>query len=112
VSGLRLGRRLTLEALAQTPDGTGGMTESWVPLGEVWAALRAGTGKEKALDFASVSRVPYRIIIRHVPYGAPSRPCAGQRFSDGTRVFAILAVADAMADGRYLTCFAHEEVAG
>jgi head-tail adaptor len=43
--------------------------------------------------------------------GQGARPQAGQRFRDGVRVFRIIAVADQGDAGRYLTCFAREEVA-
>jgi hypothetical protein len=44
------------------------------------------------------------------PQGAASRPTAAMRFRDGVRVYDIEAVTEADASGRYLTCFATEEV--
>jgi hypothetical protein len=55
--------------------------------------------------------VPYRITVRAAPYGAPSRPAAGQRFREGTRIFQINAVAEQGVDALFLTCFAEEETA-
>jgi head-tail adaptor len=52
----------------------------------------------------------YRIVVRAAPPGAPSRPQAGQRFREGGRLFAIRAVAEAGGAGRFLVCFAEEEV--
>ena len=90
---IQLTRRLTLEEAQSTPDGSG------------------GSGRERAAEFATVSSVPYRITVRAAPFGAPSRPKPDQRFREGTRLFRILAVADNDDQGRYLTCFAQEEVA-
>ena len=106
-----LNRALTLEAPVQVPDGAGGYTADWDVLGVVWGELKAGSGRERAAFAVTVSRVPYRITIRAMPYGAPSRPVAGQRFRDGGRVFHINAVAEKGHDGRFLTCHVEEEVA-
>ncbi|MFT7254059.1 MAG: head-tail adaptor, partial [Paracoccaceae bacterium] len=32
-----LSRRLTLEAAVRLPDGAGGFSETWEPLGHIWA---------------------------------------------------------------------------
>jgi head-tail adaptor len=50
-------------------------------------------------------------VVRGAPVGVPSRPEAGQRFREGSRVYRIEAVAEKDPQGRYLTCFATEEVA-
>ena len=107
----RLDRRLTLEEVQSVPDGSGGFIQTWVPLGDLWAQVRPGTGTERAEDFVTVSKTPYRITVRSAPFGAPSRPKPDQRFTEGTRTFRILAVSDRDDRGRYLTCFAEEEVA-
>ena len=106
----RLNRVLVLEEKVRASDGAGGFSETWQSLGIVWAELRAGTGREQGEDFATHSRVPYRITVRATPFGAPSRPKADQRFRDGTRLFSILAVTERGTDGRYLICNAVEEV--
>ena len=108
---IQLTRRLTLEEAQSTPDGSGGFAQSWIALGVRWADMRHGSGRERAAEFATVSSVPYRITVRAAPFGAPSRPKPDQRFREGTRLFRILAVADNDDQGRYLTCFAQEEVA-
>ena len=106
----RLNRPLVLEERLRTPDGAGGFTEIWSPLGTLWAELKAGTGRETGEDQATLSRAPYRITVRAAPHGAPSRPKADQRFTLGERIFTILAVVEAGTDGRFLTCNAVEEV--
>ena len=59
---------------------------------------------------AAPGTVTYRITVRAAPFGAPRRPKPEQRLREGARVFRIAAVAEDDADGRYLTCFAQEEV--
>lgn len=106
---VRLTRVLTLETPAEAPDGAGGLVRSWQPLGEIWADMRAGSGREVSGQGASLSRARWRIIVRAAPQDAPSRPRPGQRFREGARLFDILAVAEADAAGRWLLCQAEEE---
>ena len=49
-------------------------------------------------------------MVRGAPYGSSERPKPQQRLRDGDRVFVIQAVAEWDGVGRYLTCFADEEV--
>ncbi|MEM6276507.1 MAG: head-tail adaptor protein [Pseudomonadota bacterium] len=105
-----LNRPLLLEERARASDGAGGFTETWMPLGTLWAELKAGSGREKAEGLATLSLANYRITVRSAPHGAPSRPKADQRFRDGARIFRILAVLEAGKDGRFLQCNAVEEV--
>ncbi|MAY85619.1 MAG: phage tail protein [Pseudooceanicola sp.] len=110
MSAPRLNRRLTLEIRQRLPDGGGGYEEVWVPLGDIWADVQPRTGRERAEVGVPVSAVAYRIVVRATPHGSASRPMAHQRFREGERIFPILAVADCGSDGRFLTCFAQEEV--
>ena len=107
----RLNRILVLEAPERVADGAGGYDETWVAQGELWADVRLRSGRETSGDGGAVSATGYRIIVRSAPFGASSRPVAGQRFRDGTRIFNIHAVGEMDGDGRYLTCFAEEEIA-
>ena len=107
----RLNRALHLEALARVPDGAGGYGDGWAALGTLWAEVKPGSGRAVAADPVTASVAAYRITVRAAPVGAPSRPRPDQRFREGVRVFRILAVAEADAEGRFLTCFAEEEVA-
>lgn len=108
---VQLNRQLVLEAPERLADGAGGFTDSWVPLGIVWAEVSARTGREKQGEAVPVSNVGYRITVRGAPVGDSNRPLPEQRFRDGTRVYRILAVTEHDPEGRYLTCFADEEVA-
>lgn len=105
-----LNRRLQLEAPQRTPDGAGGFTETWALVGTLWAAVTPGSGRERSGNQLTLSRVPYRIVVRGAPAGAASRPRPEQRFREGERLFRILAVTERDAKGHYLTCFAEEEV--
>ena len=79
--------------------------------GTLWAEVCARTGRETTAGGVAVSRMGFKITVRAAPQGAPDRPTPDQRFREGTRVFVIRAVAEGDAGGRYLTCFADEEVA-
>ncbi len=107
----QLNRSLVLEAPLKVADGAGGYTRNWEPLGVLWAEVKAGSGRERAETAATVSRVPYRITVRAAPHGAPSRPVAGQRLREGSRIFQIFAVSDWGVNAAYLTCHAEEELA-
>lgn len=111
MSRVSLNRRLVLEAPDRVPDGAGGYTDGWTALGELWAQVEARTGREKQGEAVPVSNVGYRITVRGAPVGNSMRPLPDQRFREGARFFRILAVAEDDPDGRYLTCFAEEEVA-
>lgn len=102
-----LNRRLVLEAPLRVPDGAGGFGETWVPRGQIWAAIRP-RGAGRAVDQAA--RLPLSILMRAVPQGAQARPEAGMRFRDGQRLYRIEAVQENDPLGRFLMCFAHEEV--
>ncbi|WP_028031385.1 head-tail adaptor protein [Gemmobacter nectariphilus] len=110
MSAPRLTRRMVLEARSEVSDGAGGLIVAWAALGDLWVAVAPGTGREGGAEAVALGEVPVKITVRGAPEGAPSRPVAGQRLREGGRLFRILAVAEADAAGRYLTCFAREEV--
>jgi head-tail adaptor len=105
-----LSRELALEVRRAVPDGLGGFAESWVSLGSLWAEVIAGSGRDVPGEEITVSSVPYRITVRAAPVGADSRPQPEQRFRDGSRIFRIIAVTERDRAGRFLACFAREEV--
>jgi head-tail adaptor len=111
MSGVHLGRKLVLEARQRVDDGAGGYIESWSALGVLWADMRARTGRERDLGEVTMSHTAYRIVVRGAPQGSPSRPVPGMRFREGDRAFPIQAVSERDPAGRFLTCFAIEEVA-
>lgn len=111
MSAPRLNRALMLEAPVEAPDGAGGVTEGWVALGTLWAAVAPRTGRETSGAAGALATTAHRITVRAAPHGCEARPRPGQRFREDTRVWRILAVAEADPEGRYLTCFAEEELA-
>ena len=106
----RLNQPLVLEEPVRVSDGAGGFTEGWIALGTLWAEISARSGREVGASGAPVSRVGYKIVVRAAPFGTPERPKPEQRFRNGSRIFAIQAVAERDPEGRYLTCFADEEL--
>jgi head-tail adaptor len=105
-----LNRALVLEGALRTPDGAGGFTEIWTALGTLWAEVLPGSGSDVLGEERMLSAVPYRVTVRGAPSGSASRPRAGQRFREGSRLFLIQAVTERDPQGRYLTCFSREEV--
>ena len=62
-----LNRKLVLEEAQRVADGAGGFALTWVAMGALWAAVDAGTGRERAGEFATLSQVTYRITVRAAP---------------------------------------------
>lgn len=107
----RLNRRLTLESPTLLPDEAGGYTQTWTPLGVLWAEVVARAGRESQTGGVPVSMVPYTIVVRGAPVGHPERPVPEQRLRDGARVFHIRSVTERDPTGRFLICMADEEEA-
>ncbi|WP_298678377.1 head-tail adaptor protein [uncultured Lentibacter sp.] len=106
----RLNRQLVLQNPVRMPDGAGGFTISWQPLGTLWAEVSARTGRETQGEAVPLSSVAYKIRLRASPIGHEMRPKPEQRFVEGSRVFRIEAVVEDDLTGRFLTCLAQEEV--
>lgn len=106
-----LNRQFVLETPVQLPDGAGGYSTTWTPLGTVWGEAKPGSGREARGASVPLSRVPYKITVRAALTGSSARPKANQRLREGDRIFVILAVTEADRDGRYLTLNAQEEIA-
>lgn len=111
MSAPHLFRLLVLESPVRQPDNAGGYVENWTALGSLWAEVTLRSGRERDEAGMPVSAVGWKIVVRSAPVDALSRPRAGQRFREGARLFVIEAVAERDPFGRYLTCFAREEVA-
>lgn len=105
-----LTRALVLENPVTLADGAGGFSTNWLALGTLWADIRAGAGRERFAALGPAGEVRLRILVRAAPQGSDQRPRPDQRFREGARLFRILAVAEADAQGRYLICTAQEEV--
>ncbi|ROU02399.1 head-tail adaptor protein [Histidinibacterium lentulum] len=109
MSAPRLTRWLTLEDRQRVPDGAGGYVEAWVPLGTLWAAVDARSGRGVAGPAGAQARLGLRITVRAAAEGSPARPVPGQRLRDGGRVFAVHAVGESHAGALYLDLHAEEE---
>ena len=110
MNAVNLGRALVLETRVRTADGLGGFAEAWVPRGTLWAEVMPGAGRGLDREEVTGSVVSLRITVRGAQIGAPSRPVAGDRFREGLRHYRIVAVTERDPEGRYLTCFAQEEI--
>ena len=104
-----LNRQLVLESPVRLPDGAGGFTITWQPLGTLWAEVSARRGRETQGEAVPLARVAYKIRLRAAPVGSDMRPKPEQRFVEGARVFRIEAVVEDDLTGRFLTCLAEEE---
>ncbi len=103
-----LNRRLTLQERVTAPDGSGGFDVTWSDLGTLWADMRVTRGTERVVGGRISQSVSWRIRVRSAPIGAPSRPLPEQRFTEGDRVFTILAVSELPDTDQYLECWAEE----
>ena len=105
----RLNRLMVLEAVDRAPDGAGGFVEVRRVLGRLWAELDPRSGRESGEEEAPLGPVTCRITVRGAPPSSPRRPRPGQILREGTRVFRLLAISEADAGARFLTCYAREE---
>lgn len=105
-----LSRRLILEARQLTADGAGGFHETWTELGNHWAEIRPGSGRERTGQAGALSSQAMRITVRAAPDGTDARPQVDQRFREGSRVYRITAVSERDPQGKYLQCAAFEEI--
>ncbi|MGB7316463.1 MAG: phage head closure protein [Planktotalea sp.] len=111
MSAPRLNRALVLETRDIIADGAGGQHSTWSALGTVWASIRSLTGRETGSLGIAQSKVGLKITLRAAPHASTLRPRPDQRFREGARIYRITAVAEAEPAGRYLVCYASEEVA-
>ncbi len=106
-----LNRKLVLETREQLPDGAGGVVETWVALGTLWAGISGMSGAERDGGDTPVSVARLRVTLRAAPEGSSMRPRPGQRLREGERRLAVRSVTERDRFGRYLTCIVEEEVA-
>jgi SPP1 family predicted phage head-tail adaptor len=100
----RLGLRLDLEKATPMPDGAGGNTLAWSAVATLAADVAPQRTEERRVGEGLADVVTHRIVIRH-----RDDVTAGDRFTLGSRVFAIRGVRDPEEDGRYLVCLCEEE---
>lgn len=98
-----LRHRLIIERSVRTPDGGGGVSENWVQLAEVWAAIEPLSGVERVEAARLTGRHMYEIRMR---YRSDVEPA--MRFALGDRLFHILSLEDVGARGRWLRALCEE----
>jgi SPP1 family predicted phage head-tail adaptor len=81
-----LRRRLILESLDRTPDGSGGFTGTWSQVAVIWGAIHPLRGGEQFDGGRTEGRITHDIWVRPRPDFAP-----GQRLRLDTRLFNIRA---------------------
>lgn len=98
-----LRHRLILESVVRTPDGGGGVSESWVAQATLWGRLQPLGGGEGVEAGRLAGRHRYAITIRHRDGVGPS-----MRFRKGARIFHILSVENVEERGRWLRAVCEE----
>lgn len=98
-----LRHRLTLESLATSPDGGGGVDESWIEAATLWGEITPLAGGETAHAERLAGRHTYEIRIRYRAGVVPA-----MRLRLGTRVFHILAVENVGERNRWLKLVCEE----
>jgi SPP1 family predicted phage head-tail adaptor len=98
-----LRHRLVLEAATSTPDGAGGVIETWSEIATISAAVRSSSGRERMIADGLQSRITHEVIVRTRADILPRH-----RFRRGSRVLHILAVMAADPRGTRLRCLCEE----
>jgi len=99
----KLRHRLVIEQPETTPDGAGGLTESWIALAEVWGAIEPLSGSERVEAGRIAGRHMHDITIRY--RGDVSR---NMRIRLSDRIFHILTLEDVGGRGQWLRILAEE----
>ncbi len=91
-----LNRRLVLEAPSETDDGAGGVTRLYDVVTTLWAQIVPLTARGEVAADSLRATARFRIVIR-----ARAGITTQHRFSDGTRIYRVVALRDS-ADRRFL----------
>ena len=64
----RMDQAITIERRTEVSDGTGGVSRSWTPLAEVWAAVKPRVGRESMSEgrIAAAYSVTFTIYNRDI----------------------------------------------
>lgn len=100
-----LNRQVAVDRRVETPDGAGGLVESWVERGVLWAEVRPRG--LRAVDEAGRAerRQRWQVTLRAV---AAERPDPGNRLRVDGRVMRVLSVVEDGRDPGLLICQAEE----
>jgi SPP1 family predicted phage head-tail adaptor len=99
----QLNRRLTLEAPAESADGSGGVTRSYDAVATLWASVEPVSGRASVSADALGANITHRIQIR---YSADIT--LRHRFRDGETIFRIVALRE--RDKRFLDIDAERRI--
>ncbi|MBK8008467.1 MAG: phage head closure protein [Rhizobiales bacterium] len=91
--------RLALQAADEIEDGAGGVTRSWVTLGQVWSAIEPLSLGDRLSSDKRLGLLTHRILLRH-----RTDVTLSHRFVLGSRIFSIRAVRDPDERERLLEC--------
>jgi len=99
-----LRHRLALEVADEIEDGAGGVTRTWEPLGNVWAAIEPLSSREQEVADKRLGLLSHKVLLRY-----RSDITLSHRFVLGTRHFVVRAVRDPDERGRWIECLVAEE---
>jgi len=99
-----LKHRLTLQRIVETPDGCGGVVNTWEDETDLWANIQPLGVNSDYLALQQREVASHRIIVR---YTTPLS--SGWRFALGSRVFRIKTIHDPDERKAYLVCLVDEE---
>lgn len=106
----KLSRRVVLQHAVKSTDGGGGYVVDWVDQATLWADITAADGRAASGETSPVMRQSLTITVRAAPDGHLARPKPGQRFVEGTQIYAITGVSQGVPTPLYLRCAATQEV--
>lgn len=98
--------QLALERPERTCLPGGGVSESWVKIGDIWASIKPLAMREVFKHHQVDSQITHRITIR---YRNDVRP--EMRLVKGTRIFEIISVLNEKERNRWLLLECHERPA-
>ncbi len=101
----RLNRRLVLEEPADTPDGLGGVTRTFVAAATLWAEVIPTAARGEVVADGAGATLTHRILVRAGP-----EITTRHRLRLGTRVFRIKSMRAHDRSGRFLAIDAEERV--
>lgn len=99
----RMRHRLSLQEVSRSADAGGGADEDWVTVAVVWGEVRPTIGHERAVEDQIQGRLSHEVLIRSRPGVVPA-----MRFTEGERVYEIIAVIEAEGKKKLLKCLCEE----
>jgi SPP1 family predicted phage head-tail adaptor len=96
-------QRLVLERLVTLDDGTGGRTESWQAVADVWARLVNLSGSELPFADAMRAELTHEATLRYRGTLVPT-----MRLTGSGRTLDILAVSDPARNVDWPVCYCRE----